>query len=42
MDPSLTKQYDMKEIIARIIDGSDFDEYKKDYGKTLICGNEQK
>ena len=39
MDPELTKQYDMKEIIARIVDGSEFDEYKKDYGKTLICGH---
>ena len=38
IDPRLTKQYDMKEIIARIVDESDFDEYKKDYGKTLICG----
>lgn len=31
-------QYDMKEIIARLIDGSDFDEYKATYGKTVICG----
>ena len=31
--------YDMKEIIARIVDDSAFDEYKKDYGKTLICGH---
>lgn len=30
--------YDMLEIIKRIVDDSDFDEYKKDYGKTLICG----
>lgn len=29
--------YDMKEIIKRIVDNSDFEEYKKDYGKTLIC-----
>ena len=39
ISPNLSNQYDMKEIIARIIDESDFDEYKKDYGKTLICGN---
>ena len=32
------RPYDMKEIIARIIDGSRFDEYKAEYGKTLICG----
>jgi 3-methylcrotonyl-CoA carboxylase beta subunit len=35
-DPA--KPYDMKEIIARIVDGSRFDEYKAEYGKTLICG----
>ncbi|HTC93026.1 MAG TPA: acyl-CoA carboxylase subunit beta [Terriglobales bacterium] len=32
------KPYDMKEVIARIVDGSRFDEYKPDYGKTLLCG----
>ncbi|MDR3610048.1 MAG: carboxyl transferase domain-containing protein, partial [Ignavibacteriaceae bacterium] len=35
-DPS--KQYDMYEIIARIIDDSSLDEYKAGYGKTLITG----
>jgi acetyl-CoA carboxylase carboxyltransferase component len=35
-DPA--KQYDMYEIIARIIDGSELDEYKAGYGKTLITG----
>src|SRR3954467_5665640 len=35
-DPA--KPYDMKEIIARIVDGSRFDEYKSEYGKTVICG----
>jgi 3-methylcrotonyl-CoA carboxylase beta subunit len=35
-DPS--KPYDMKEIIARIVDGSRFDEYKPEYGETLLCG----
>jgi 3-methylcrotonyl-CoA carboxylase beta subunit len=33
-----TRPYDMHEIIARLIDGSRFDEYKAEYGKTLICG----
>ena len=28
----------MKDILARIVDGSRFDEYKPEYGKTLICG----
>ena len=30
--------YDVREIIARIADGSDFDEFKSLYGTTLICG----
>ncbi len=33
-----SKPYDMKEIIARIVDRSRFDEYKPEYGKTLLCG----
>ena len=37
-DPSPARPYDMKEILARIVDGSRFDEYKAEYGKTLICG----
>jgi 3-methylcrotonyl-CoA carboxylase beta subunit len=37
-DSSPARPYDMKEILARIIDGSRFDEYKPEYGKTLICG----
>jgi 3-methylcrotonyl-CoA carboxylase beta subunit len=32
------KPYDMKEIIGRIVDGAKFDEYKAEYGKTVICG----
>jgi len=35
-DPS--RQYDMKEIIARIVDGSQFGEYKAEYGETVLCG----
>ena len=30
--------YDVREVIARIVDGSDFDEFKKLYGTTLVCG----
>jgi 3-methylcrotonyl-CoA carboxylase beta subunit len=37
-DPSPGRQYDMKEIVARIVDGSRFDEYKPEYGKTVLCG----
>jgi 3-methylcrotonyl-CoA carboxylase beta subunit len=33
-----THTYDMHEVLARIVDGSRFDEYKPDYGKTLLCG----
>ncbi len=31
-----TQPYDMREIIARIVDGSKFDEYNAEYGKTVI------
>lgn len=33
-----SKPYDMLEIIERIVDNSEFDQFKKDYGKTIICG----
>jgi 3-methylcrotonyl-CoA carboxylase beta subunit len=32
------KSYDVREVIARIVDGSDFDEFKALYGITLVCG----
>jgi acetyl-CoA carboxylase carboxyltransferase component len=32
------KPYDMRQIIEHIVDASEFDEFKKDYGKTIICG----
>jgi 3-methylcrotonyl-CoA carboxylase beta subunit len=32
------KQYDMREIIARIVDDSRFDEYRPEYGQTVVCG----
>ncbi len=32
------RPYDVREIIARLIDGSDFDEFKALYGVTLVCG----
>ncbi len=32
------KPFDVREIIARLIDGSEFDEFKKLYGDTLVCG----
>jgi 3-methylcrotonyl-CoA carboxylase beta subunit len=35
-DPS--KQYEMREVIARIVDASEFEEYRAEYGKTMVCG----
>lgn len=35
---ALTTQYDAREVIARIVDGSDFDEFKALYGTTLVTG----
>jgi acetyl-CoA carboxylase carboxyltransferase component len=32
------KQYDTHEIIARIVDGSEFEEYRAEYGETVLCG----
>jgi 3-methylcrotonyl-CoA carboxylase beta subunit len=32
------KQYDMHEIIARLVDDSDFEEYKEGYGQSILCG----
>jgi 3-methylcrotonyl-CoA carboxylase beta subunit len=32
------KQFDVRHIIARVVDGSKFDEFKKLYGNTLVCG----
>lgn len=34
----LRTPYDVREVIARIIDGSDFDEFKPLFGSTLVCG----
>lgn len=35
---SLATQYDVREVIARLVDGSEFDEFKKLYGTTLVTG----
>jgi 3-methylcrotonyl-CoA carboxylase beta subunit len=32
------KPYDVREVIARLVDGSEFDEFKQLYGTTLVCG----
>lgn len=33
-----TRPYDMLDIIGRIVDRSEFDQYKEDYGKSILCG----
>ena len=33
----LRKSYDVREVIARLVDGSEFDEFKQLYGTTLVC-----
>jgi 3-methylcrotonyl-CoA carboxylase beta subunit len=42
LDPDPAKSaantYDMHELLARIVDRSEFDEYKPDYGRTVLCG----
>ena len=35
---NVRKPYDVREIIARVVDGSEFDEFKALYGNTLVCG----
>ena len=34
-----SQTYDMVEIIERMVDHSEFDQYKKDYGQTILCGH---
>src|SRR4051794_215249 len=36
--PSLMTQYDVREVIARLVDASELDEFKKTYGTTLVTG----
>jgi acetyl-CoA carboxylase carboxyltransferase component len=36
--PGATNIYDMREIILRIVDDSEFDEYKAEFGRTVLCG----
>lgn len=35
---NLKKTYDIRQVIARIVDGSKFDEFKALYGETLVTG----
>jgi 3-methylcrotonyl-CoA carboxylase beta subunit len=36
--PGASNVYDTREVIARLVDRSQFDEYKADFGRTLLCG----
>jgi len=36
--PDLRKSFDMREVIARLVDGSRFQEFKELYAQTLVCG----
>jgi 3-methylcrotonyl-CoA carboxylase beta subunit len=36
--PGASNIYDMHEVIARLVDRSEFDEYKADFGRTVLCG----
>jgi len=38
MPSDTTREYDVREILIRLIDDAEFLEYKKDYGQTLVCG----
>lgn len=38
LSPDNSKQYDVVEVIERLVDNSEFDQFKKDYGKTIVCG----
>jgi len=33
------RSYEVREVLARLLDAGPFDEYKADYGETLVCGN---
>jgi acetyl-CoA carboxylase carboxyltransferase component len=36
--PGASNIYDMREVIARLVDRSEFDEYKAEFGRTVLCG----
>ncbi|HEY5489362.1 MAG TPA: carboxyl transferase domain-containing protein [Candidatus Limnocylindrales bacterium] len=38
VSPDLRRGYDVHEVIARVVDGSEFHEFKQGYGETLVCG----
>jgi acetyl-CoA carboxylase carboxyltransferase component len=38
MPANPSREYDVRDVIARLVDASEFMEYKADYGRTLVCG----
>ena len=38
MPTELKEQYDVREVIARLVDNSELDEFKSNYGTTLVTG----
>jgi len=36
--PGASNIYDMRDVMARVVDRSEFDEYKADFGRTVLCG----
>lgn len=38
VSPDLKKTFDSRQVLARILDGSKFHEYKQEYGNTLLTG----
>jgi 3-methylcrotonyl-CoA carboxylase beta subunit len=36
--PGASNVYDMREVIARVVDRSEFEEYKAEFGRTVLCG----
>src|SRR4051794_4077829 len=38
MGTNLRRQVDVREVIARVVDGSEFAEFKRDYGTTMVTG----
>ena len=38
VSPDLAKPFDVREVIARLVDNSELDEFKRNFGPTLVCG----
>ncbi len=38
VDPDPRKEYEIRDVLACLVDGDSFDEYKSEYGQTLVCG----